>query len=131
MYLVPEMKRRYESIGAHFHVDPYREGKEMGQYAYTKDETRFLNKYVTSDRGWLLAREKEGLKRALCSAGHDHVVVDPNGDYWPCMLYNFRGLPPSGNVFVDTNVFRNGTVCDEYHFCIGCDKDAVYTEIVR
>lgn len=131
MYLIPEMKAHYEKMGAHFHVDPFREGHEMGKYAYTPDENRFLSKYVTSDRGWLLDKERDGLKRALCSAGHDHVCVAPNGDYWPCMLYTFQGREPLGNVFIDTSVFRSGTVCDDYTFCIGCDKDAVYTEIVR
>lgn len=131
MYLIPDMKRHYEGMGAHFHVDPYRVDRDMLRYQYSKEDTAFLDRYVTRDRGWLLKPEPQGMNRALCSAGHDHICVAPNGDYWPCMLYQFRDYKPLGNVFVDTNVFKQGTVCNEYSFCIGCDKDAVYTELVR
>lgn len=131
MYLIPEMKRHYEHMGAHFHVDPYREGPEAGIYQYDTEQRTFLNRYVTRDRDWVIkdVPVKEG--RALCSAGHDHIMVDPSGDYWPCMRYMFDGRGPSGNVFEDMTVFKHGTVCDEYTFCIGCDRDAVYMEVVR
>lgn len=128
MYLIPELKRHYEDMGAHFHVDPFREGGDMLKYPYSAEQKRFLKRYVTMDRAEYLKDVK--YNKAFCSAGQDHVVVMPNGDFWPCLLYYFRGEEPRGNVFVSHHVFRNGTICGEYHNCIGCDRDKVSAEVV-
>jgi MoaA/NifB/PqqE/SkfB family radical SAM enzyme len=129
MYLIPAMKKHYEAMGVNFHVDPYRDGEERaGRFNYDRKEKLFLQRYVQSDREDLLKDVK--YNKAFCSAGQDYIFVEPNGDYWPCMLHRTRQTPPRGNVFVDANVFRNGTVCGEYHFCLGCDRDWTTVEIV-
>lgn len=128
MLLVPEMKKHYERLGARFHVEPCREADTHAPYPYSTQDRVFLSKYVTKERAGHLKRVKYG--KAFCSAGQDHIVVMPSGDYWPCLLPNFRGAKPSGNVFIDTSVYTTGTICGEYENCVGCDRDRVHVEIV-
>ena len=127
MYLIPAMKTHYERLGAHFHVDPYREGGGMTNYQYSQPEKWFLGKYIGKDRKY---PENVKYHKAFCSAGQDYIFVEPSGDFWACYHDNAVGKEPRGNVFVDTTIFTHGTVCNDYHACYGCDRDWTHTEVV-
>lgn len=128
MYLIPDMKRHYEKMGAIFHVDPFREGRNEERYPYTDNQKLFLRKYVKKDR--VVDLDDVKYHKAFCSAGQDYIYVEPNGDYWPCGRYHASQHEPRGNVFVDTSVFTHGTVCGEYQSCSGCDRDWTRAEVV-
>ena len=130
MFLIPGLAKYFQSHGIRFHVDPFaEEGNEL--HKYTDQERKFLAPYVGSDRDQRIT-DKPADRFVNCSGGRDYIQVDPAGNAYRCMTYQFQNIAPFGNI-LDENfkLYETDTFCSMGHLCGGCDKDKVKKTTVK
>ncbi|WP_245168165.1 radical SAM protein [Desulfobaculum xiamenense] len=123
MWLLPRVKKMFESNGVRFHVDPYA-ATPYKKYEFFQREMDFIRYYVGDDRAhWFGGVDTTPV---LCSGGMTHLNVQPNGDAFRCINDKILDKPMVGNI-LDENFRLNDrwTHCAEFHRCPGCDKDKV------
>ncbi len=123
MWLIPELKERFEKYGIRFHVDPYA-ATPYSPYEFTEKEKEFLKNYVGEDRKNFFGEVDKS--PVLCSGGYEHLNVLPNGDAYRCINDKIFSKPKIGNILdPDFELNKEWTYCSDYFRCSGCDKDKV------
>jgi MoaA/NifB/PqqE/SkfB family radical SAM enzyme len=116
MYLIPYYKKLCEDHGLRFHVDPC--GGMI--YPYTDAEKDFLRAFTGADRAnaWT-----DVVRPVQCSAGHDRIIVWPDGEVFACMKLPAVRI---GNLLdPGFNLAPEYRPCSDYNKCPGCDRDKV------
>jgi len=130
LWLIPELKNYFEVLhGVRFHVDPY-SINPLFPYTLNQSEIDFLKQYAGKDREY---RFKEaGSNKVKCSAGHDYLLLQPNGDVFRCMTLVWKDAGSIGNIF-DPNfkIHETPQLCENFISCAGCDMDKVTVEVVN
>lgn len=129
MYLLPEFKELFESLGVRFHVDPY-SATPFDPYEFDREEEAFLKDFVGSDRSHWFGGENDF--NVVCSGGVEHLNVGPDGEAYRCIRDRHEKIGPVGNILdKDFSLNRKWTFCPDCRRCPGCDKDKVRTLKLR
>ena len=126
MYLIPAWAEMFRSHGLRFHVDPY---SSIAYYPheYSKAERRFLEPWIWENRRAGLEVVKPDMSsEVLCSAGVDHINVQPDGSAWRCILERQLSINSLGKVFDrGFELLSHSLPCNESWQCPACDRDKV------
>ena len=103
------------------HVDRYTSLKEG--IKFSDKEKELAEKIISSDRKNTYLPKKS----VLCSAGHSHITLFPNGDVWPCLKKAENKENKLGNFLSDNFILnKNWIKCNYYPLCAGCDYDNIH-----
>jgi radical SAM protein with 4Fe4S-binding SPASM domain len=121
MWLIPKYKKMFNKHNIKFHLNPYI-ATPYNPYIFSDKEIRFLKKYTKKDRSNFFDIKKYPV---LCSAGYNHINVQPNGDVYRCIVEKAKGFK-MGNIF-DPNfkLEKKWNYCESFYCCSGCDRDKV------
>lgn len=126
VFLIPKYASLFgDEHGFRFHVEPY---SAMSYYPWTgsEAESRLLDQWIEKDR-----RPFDDPPAVLCSAGCDHLSVQPDGSAWRCLIETKQRLNPLGNIFdkhFGLLALEGRRPCFQRRNCQGCDRDKVSVE---
>jgi len=133
IYLIPDLKRRFEALDVIFNVNPYIDP----DYKYSDKEIEIIKKYTGSLRR-MGFEDKCVLKK--CYAGSMHSIILPNGDVYAChagMYYNTSPLHQKfkvkknfylGNIFSGTLKFHKKSIICSSPCNEACDIESAFVE---
>lgn len=124
--VIPDLIRKYVGWGIEIHIEPYFEGKKI--YDYQGEIATMMRKYTPHDRMKNVTEKEINYK---CSAGSDSIIILPNGAVYPCTLLAWENRYKLGNIFEDKAPYMNGPIEHTTNFCMGCDYDKVYREVMK
>jgi tetratricopeptide (TPR) repeat protein len=125
IWLLPYYKEVFEKNGLRFHVDPYNASPETPPYQFSEKELDLVRQYVGSDRERLLGIGVDN-SPVLCSAGYNHLQVQPNGDAYCCLHHKFNNRGHMGNIMdPHFQLYSEWKFCSDFAACLNCDRDHI------